>query len=179
MTRISALPDDTAPTSTDSIPMLDVETMTTKRTTIARLEPMSNPYKFSAYRNAAANTGNNAFAKITFDTELFDSNSNFDTSNGRYTVAVTGYYYVTAAAHTGVSTVNPVISIFKNGSEFIRGNKINTTLGSGAGLQVSDLVYLAAGDYIEIYINTNPAVAMEVGTGPNHPRFSAFLVSRT
>ncbi len=37
MTRISALPSDSAPSTTDSIPTLDAETMTTKRTTLGEV----------------------------------------------------------------------------------------------------------------------------------------------
>lgn len=37
MTKISSLPSDSAPTTTDSIPTLDAETLTTKRVTLASL----------------------------------------------------------------------------------------------------------------------------------------------
>lgn len=181
MTKISALPSDSAPSTTDYIPMLDAETMTTKRTTLGLLQPFDNPYKFSAYRNAAANTGNNTFAKISFDTELFDSNSNFDTSNGRYTVAVTGFYQFNASfsCTTGSSEIL-IITLFKNGSEFDRGQRLVHTTAGTAQLIYSNLIQLSAGDYVEIYsYASGGARAMEVGANTPHPVFTGFLVSRT
>lgn len=43
MTKISALPTDTVPTLTDSIPTLDAETIVTKRITLAVLQTLMTP----------------------------------------------------------------------------------------------------------------------------------------
>lgn len=182
MTRISALPEETAPTSTDSIPMLDVETMTTKRTTIAKLQPMDNPYKFSVYRSSAQNTGNGAYAKIQFNSEYFDTNSNFDSStNYRYTAPVSGFYQFNASfsCTTGASETL-IITLFKNGSEYDRGQRLVHTTAGIAQLLYSNMIQLTAGDYVEIYsYASGGARVMEVGANTPHPIFSGFLVSRT
>jgi len=48
---------------------------------------------FSAYSSAGQTVSNNTITKILFDTENFDSNSNFASS--RFTPTVAGYYVFT------------------------------------------------------------------------------------
>lgn len=75
----------------------------------------SNPYKFSVYRNAAANTGNNAFATIVFDVARFDTGNNVSLSTGVFTAPVAGFYQFNARA--SFTSTRGIISIFKNGAE--------------------------------------------------------------
>ena len=134
----------------------------------------SNPYKFSAYRNAAQNSGNAAFAKINFDTELFDTNSNFDvtTNVGRYTAPLDGFYQFNARA-SATSTTQFLLALYKNGVLYQRGDH---ALGNGTyGSTYSNTVQSAANDYWEIY-SFGSGGALEVST---YIGFSGFLVSRT
>jgi hypothetical protein len=76
---------------------------------VADITNWSNPYKFSVYREAAFTASGN----IVFDTELFDTNSNFDTSTGKYTIPLTGYYQFNARTST-TGNIRIFISLFKN-----------------------------------------------------------------
>lgn len=142
----------------------------------------SNPYKFSVYRNAAQTLTNTVAVKINFDTELFDTNNNFDSvTNFRYTVPITGFYFISGAI--SISTVGSLnrflVLIYKNGTEFKRGNDV------ASGNQIytepfTSLLSLVANDYIEIYaepLGGNAPVA--VGAAPLQTYFEGFLVSRT
>lgn len=136
----------------------------------------SNPYKFRAYRNAAANTGNAAFAVIAFDTEQFDTNNNL--ASGVYTAPVTGYYQFSWVSGTTTSGAELfVVSLFKNGTEYSRGNQhqaSSSVVGSGG----SDLVPLTAGDTVDVRAFNSATRALAVGNIYS-TRFSGFLVCRT
>lgn len=154
MTKISALPTDSLPTSTDYIPTLDSETNTTKKAQLSTLTPMYNPYKFHVYRGTAQSTGTAGFFKVNLNTEVFDTNNNFDAStNFRFDVPITGYYQFNGAvAYAGSgSGVHHIATLYKNGSEVLRG--MEGAYGNAANHQsiVGGMLYLTAGDYIELY----------------------------
>lgn len=141
---------------------------------------ISNPYKFCVYRNAAYNWGSGAFAKISFDTEVFDTNSNFDsTTNYRYTAPVNGFYQFNARTYTSVGSGGNayIISIYKNGVQYANGTgNIQGAGTSGFGLALSEFMQLTAGDYIEIYVYGNGNAG---ATGTTGNMFAGFLVCRT
>lgn len=177
MTKITALPLDSAPQPGDYIPTIDVTDTTTKKTTLSTLTPMYNPYKFSAYRNAALTPGT---ADIIFDTELFDTNSNFDTTTGKYTAPISGFYQFnanitlsTAAANLGYAT-----AIKKNGTIVAHTNAVMMYSGAYShGFNLSTLLQLVAGDYITVNEAGNSGRPIVVGAA--YTFFNGFLVSRT
>jgi hypothetical protein len=130
---------------------------------------------FSAYQSSAQSISASTSTKITFDTEIFDTNSNFASS--RFTPTVAGYYYCSSGLMVvTVSTAQWLIAnIFKNGAEVKRG--ASSITGQGANYPesiVSGLVYLnGTSDYVEIYITTNAAL----NTNPyaNYVYFDGFL----
>lgn len=137
----------------------------------------SNPYKFSVYRNAAYNWGSGAFAKISFDTEVFDTNNNFASS--KYTAPVNGFYQFNARTYTSVGSGGNayIISIYKNGVQYANGTgNIQGSGTSGFGLALSEFMQLTAGDYIEIYVYGNGNAGV---TGTTGNMFAGFLVSQT
>jgi hypothetical protein len=130
---------------------------------------------FSAYATSNQSISSATFTKITLDTEVFDTNSNFASS--RFTPTVAGYYQVNGNMRCGgtVKTVS-VVAIYKNGSVYGYGNQIN---GTGAvQLVVSEVVYLnGSTDYVELYgyvDATSPT--FEYATTSANCRFSASLV---
>lgn len=136
----------------------------------------SNPYKFRARRVAAQNSGNGAFAIVNFDTEDYDTNSNFDitTNVGRYTAPVAGFYDFFARL-SATATLQLLLALYKNGSIYQRGHH---SLGNGTyAVMYSDRVQAAAGDYFEIY-SFGSGGAIEVSTG-SQAYFTGALVSRT
>lgn len=141
-------------------------------------QTLRNPYKFSAYRNAAQNTTGGSFAKVNYDTELFDTSNNFDAvTNARFTAPVAGFYQFNAMVSSASSSAAHTISFYLNGVEFSRGNKTN---GTGApGATHNDLIQLAAGDFVEVYVFSTSTVAIEVGATAPHATFSGFFVSNT
>jgi hypothetical protein len=137
---------------------------------------LSNPYKFSVYRNSSFNSGNGAFAKIQFDTESFDTGGSYDNvTNYRFTAPVTGFYFFNFNVQTGNLVTNLIASFFKNGSEYKR-YRYGANASTGAGIAGSDLMSLTAGDYVEVHCFANATTAMDTGEG--RAFFTGFLVSK-
>lgn len=118
----------------------------------------TNPYKFSAYRNGAWTTANNVYGKVAFDSELYDSNSNFDSvTNYRYVAPVAGFYQFSTSVTSQAINNGAIIglSLYKNGTEVCKlavqdqiyraSSSSTTTLGGTTTLK------LALGDYIEVW----------------------------
>ena len=108
---------------------------------------------FFAYSTTNQTGLNNAsFNKVQFNTELFDTNSNYDnTTNYRFTPTVAGYYQINASVSFDGSTAltRGLIIIYKNGSPYARGTDIPTAVNT---IVMSSLVYCnGTTDYIEIY----------------------------
>ena len=182
MTKITALPLDSNPSGTDYILTVDTTDTTTKKVLLSDIGEYigsypQNPYKFAAWRSTAL-TPNGAY--VTFNTELFDTNNNYDTSNGKYTVPVTGYYQINAWVTYNVTAApqDPSIMLKKNNATDIGyAHFVNMYNGASNGsVSISTLVQLTAGDYIQVQGVTNGAMIVSSQT---YNGFNGFLVSAT
>jgi hypothetical protein len=122
---------------------------------------------FSAYKNDGAQGVTSAtFTKLTFNTELFDTNNNFASS--RFTPTVAGYYQLNAGASCfgGNAATRMLITIYQNGSSlFSVYDVMNSAPGRGSG---GVLVYAnGTTDYFEVYgyLTTGSGLAFETGYG--------------
>lgn len=117
--------------------------------------------KFRTHLTTASNTGNAAFAKINFNVELYDTGSDYDNAtNYRFTAPVTGYYHFDARTRLMATATVGIISLYKNGVEFIDGSDLRVSMSLMA-LSVSSDTFLTAGDYIEVFVYGNAAIAID------------------
>jgi hypothetical protein len=126
---------------------------------------MVNGPAFSAYQSSTQTLSTNTYTKIQFQTEEFDTNSNFDNAtNYRFTPTVAGYYQASAALSLNASNAGINLTIYKNGSLFKRlQNTYNTTTFCASG---SALISMnGSTDYIEVYAQTSTGQALEIGAG--------------
>lgn len=131
---------------------------------------------FSAYPLAAQSIANGTFVKVQINTELFDTNSNFDpTTNYRFTPTVAGYYQVTAAWYANLSSGQSISFIYKNGAAY-QSVSVGAS-AAGAIAAVNSLVYLnGSTDYIEFYVYQSQGSAFStLANRPDLNYFSAFL----
>lgn len=128
---------------------------------------VTNPYKFSALHNASQNSGNAAFAQVSFNTELFDSNGNFASST--YTAPVNGFYLFGARIHTTSSPTRLIIALYKSGTEIARGTDVSDdeAQAAGTGVMVTKLLQLSAADTIDVrsFGNTTLTLAASNANG--------------
>ena len=133
---------------------------------------------FRAKLSATQNVSSSTDVKAQFNTELFDTDSDYDNStNYRFTPTTAGKYFVYAQIAHGWSSnwghMN-FTKIYKNGSEYTKG----TFYGNGAGVQnygtvaVSDIIdFNGSSDYVEIFGYSNSSGTQFDG---NHSFFGAF-----
>jgi len=166
-------------TSTDRVLTLPDATGTVLTTATAGV-PVNGP-AFSAYLASTQSVTNNVATKVTINTEVFDTNSNFDNAtNYRFTPTVAGYYQVNGVLRLSAASSLSAgwVSIYKNGSEYSRGTEYNTAILGVPQLVVSDMVYLnGSTDYIELYgLNNANTPTFQTVNSAITARFSASLV---
>lgn len=85
-------------------------------------------------------------------------------SNYKYTIPGTGYYFVVARITWGAASTdfNKGVAIYKNGAAISRTKRYGTSILS---ISVSDIIYLAAADYIEVYAWHNHTSAVDIAGG--------------
>ena len=152
-----------AGTVTVTLPSTSGTMLTTASTGVVTQAMLStnvagNGPAFFAYSAAAQALTGGVYTKITFDTELWDTNSNFASS--RFTPTVAGYYQITTTCQAaGTASLGPFIA--KNGSVVVYGT--TTAVLSFGIANMSALVYCnGSTDYIESFcyfsatLNTSP-----------------------
>lgn len=119
---------------------------------------------FSAYAGTGTAVSASTWTKISFDTESFDTNSNFASS--RFTPTIAGYYDISACI--GVSSTaaqNIWIAIYKNGSVWQYGSLMTQNVTVGGLNNMAGLVYCnGSTDYIEIYGLSSTAQTLSTGS---------------
>ena len=140
---------------------------------------------FLVTRDTAWSASNNTATKVAFNYEVFDQGGCFDhVTNFRFTPNVAGYYQLSATVTmTGASWSSgyDTIYIYRNGSNWLRGNIHHANNGNWTATHVSALVYAnGSSDYYEIYhehgnSGSNPLSGLTGGA----TFFSGSLVQRT
>jgi hypothetical protein len=126
---------------------------------------------FSAYQSSVQTLPTNTSTKLLFQTEEFDTNSNFASST--FTPTVAGYYQVSGGFAVGTAACGTRLQIFKNGSVFkTLFNAQSTTVNGAYG---SALVYLnGSTDYVELYGVASVGQVLLTGIETNY--FQASMV---
>jgi hypothetical protein len=112
---------------------------------------------FSAYRNSNQSISSGVITKVQLNTELFDTNNNFDsTTNYRFTPTVAGYYQINAQVRLrGTSSDNKILYIYKNGSNYAAMDNYAISI-EYFQIAFSQVIYFnGTTDYIEMYALTN------------------------
>ena len=134
----------------------------------------ANP-TFSAYSNTQTGSiTSGVVTKLLFQTEEWDTNSNYNASTSVFTPTVAGYYQVNAALQ-GAGTINQAqIILYKNGSGARNGNYVINQANAVIPV-LSALVYMnGTTDYLEVYgYLTGSGLSFYFGTPQTH--FQAFL----
>jgi hypothetical protein len=130
---------------------------------------------FLAYQASVQSVSNTTVTKINFDSETFDTNNNFNTSTGRFTPTVAGYYQINLSI--SLQTVSPImIMLYKTGSHYL------TCVGTGiAGASNSTgtlacVVYMNGTDYLEGNVYQSTGVALNSNNDSRFMQFSGSLI---
>ena len=153
-----------SPADTDELLISDAGTI--KRIDVSLVGGKNTP-SFSVTQGSAQDISNATATKLAFNTEVFDTDSAFDhSSNYRFTVpsGKGGKYFFYAQATlqaTQDADANSII-IYKNGSQFQTAMNTNQYYDTS---EISIVMDLSAGDYIEVYFEHNRGTTDDVAGG--------------
>ena len=134
---------------------------------------------FSAYMSATQSISNVTATKLVFNTENFDTNSNYDTSTYRFTPTVAGYYQFSARIATPASgTGITYIYIGKNNDTSIGLNSSAGNNTNGLTVSTSGLLYMnGTTDYVEAFTYQSTGGTATMGsTSSGYANFQGVLV---
>jgi hypothetical protein len=121
---------------------------------------------FSATLSGNQTINNNTYTKIQFNTEIFDTNSNYDpTTNYRFTPTVAGYYQLNFLLCLTVTDGRQYFyqpAIYKNGSSVVTSQTgWLANAGGRASVSVDTIISMnGTSDYLEFYIYTYDYTAL-------------------
>lgn len=152
--------------------------------------PLENIYKFKAHRTTSQSFGDGVRTTAVFNTELFDTNNNYDPATGIYTVPVTGYYQVSVKTRLEITGSGSVsnrwlweanVRLIQN-STTIDEDKMYTYADgrvSSYDAKLNDIYFLTQGDTLRahIFADTSDSTAYIFGGAREQSSFSARLVS--
>ena len=127
---------------------------------------------FSAYGSATQSLSAVTSTKLSMNTELFDTDSCYDTTNFRFTPNKAGYYQVSATANFTTGTAGRFIFSLRNntGQEIEFYDVAGTALEAGGS--GTHLLYMnGTTDYLEFFALSVPASTRVAGA--DNSRFSA------
>jgi len=133
---------------------------------------------FKAVMSAVTAISNVGATKLVLNTEEWDTNSNYDTANYRFTPTVAGYYSLTGSMFVSAATTSRVgVAIYKNGSEYAWQFMSGVTSAGGANPQVSTIAYAnGSTDYFELYAAQNSSSSINAASNSVITWFSGALV---
>lgn len=142
--------------------------------TLAPLVPGAGRPYFQSYVAAADALTNNAWAKIAYDTNEFDSDACYSTSAYRFTPNKAGKYLVTVSCQvtfSGTSGTAAIAAIYKNGTLYKQAPGSIFSGGAGGTGDITAIVDMnGTTDYVEGFfyaVGTSPAVDNSVAARNN------------
>ena len=134
-----------------------------------------NTPSFKATCSGTTTVANDANVKIAFNTEVWDTDSAFDTSNYRFTVpsGEGGKYFFIASMEINITSATTSMRpmIWKNGATAIRTMSYESYYPSES---TSGVINLAAGDYVEAYLYHNSGGSQAVQTSTTDTFFLGY-----
>jgi hypothetical protein len=146
------------PADTDEFLVSDAGTI--KRIDFSHIKSVAGTNSFKAEMSATnTSISDNTYTKVAFDTDTFDTDSVFDTSNNRFIAPADGKYFFVSSVYMYANTANgskSFTTFYKNGSI---DNRTVTAIELGGSdnylasttILNSAIFNLSQNDYIEVY----------------------------
>ena len=134
---------------------------------------------FRATMSSAQTFSNTTFTVVNFDQEVFDTNSNFDTSNYRFTPTVAGYYVFNFQIFAGAGSGRYTAAIYKNGSSDTENYHKGDNTSGGIDYEVSAIILCDGDDYIQAVFRQESGGDISNNTNSALTNFSGHLLMAT
>jgi|TARA_R100000030_G_scaffold16033_1_gene10732 hypothetical protein len=120
----------------------------------------ANTPAFMAYMSAdQSSVSDNVWTKPNMNTEFFDTDSKYDTSNYRFTPTVSGKYMFCAnlLLSNATNQMNGCsIAFYKNGTKLLYNERVMSGLGGTEDVvDLTGIIDLDTDDYVEIYVKAD------------------------
>ncbi len=129
----------------------------------------SNTPSFYAYSSSSQVINSDSYTLASCETELWDTDSAYDTSNSRFTPQVAGKYFITGMIrfNSGTDFNDNILRIYKNGTNVVQHQQSNFHYECNTVSAIIDLN--GSSDYVEIfgYHNSGGNVSNDSGTELN------------
>ena len=124
---------------------------------------------FFAYLSSDQSLSADTETKVVCDTEIYDSDSKYDASSGRFTPGVVGKYFIFGTANIFQDDSSDLkiaqILWYKNGSKLYETHdNYNTNYLRGTSQTMSIILDMDADDYVEMYAE------IQINSGANNLR---------
>jgi len=133
---------------------------------------------FYAYGSSGISLTNNAFTKITFDTEVVDASGIYDTSNNRVTFGSTGRFVLAVRLNVSSAGTNAyTIRVYRNGSGWR--DVYTDYLSNSTDVNVNAYCLLNnenTTDYYEVYVYQNSGSTKTTGSGMHALFFAGYKI---
>jgi len=132
---------------------------------------------FAAYGSALQSIATATYTKVAFNTVDFDTNSDYSTTNRRFTPSIAGYYQINATVQFAASaTGRGIVNIYKNGSS-ARVIAIGLTSANQSNFPNASVIYCnGTTDYIECYMYQDSGGSLNCGSASISVAFTGYLV---
>ena len=162
------------PTATATAMTVSGATTLTGTTTLASGQNMTPA--FAAEDAGDQSIPNTTNTKLTFDTEYYDSDGTWDTSNSRWTPGIAGKYCINTTVYMqlGVDAKYVSLSLYKNGSYVETLARQHTGVADDVQVNGNISFVATASDYYEIYIYQNSGASKD--TSATNTRVNGFKV---
>jgi len=132
-----------------------------------------------AYLSANQNAASGDWTLVNLDSESYDLGNDFNTATHRFVAPVSGYYYVSLGVKWDTTADGKAFGqILKKNGAFSPPYAYQLTYGTGSLYVYStDILYLAANDYIELYAYQNSGSDKTLEGGELKTALTVFLLS--
>jgi hypothetical protein len=137
----------------------------------------NNTPAFSAYRSGSGYTiANASYTTIIWNSELFDSDGDYNTTTGEFTCSSTGKYLIGAWAGKSVATAMTrfIMSIQEDGSHFVFSETYADGTSQFPTVQAIAVKTLTSGNVYTAKMYQNSGSTMDVSYGDDAGGFYAF-----
>ena len=161
------------PADTDELLISDAGTL--KRVDYSYLKQANTP-AFKAYLSSSPSISNTTITTITLNAEIFDTDSAYDTSNGKFTVpsGEGGKYFINVAARLSNWNVTQQNLYVYVGSTAKLIHENGDHQGDNNSVQHSAILNLSAGDEVTMRFYQNGGNGATLRTGEENTFFSAY-----
>ena len=143
--------------------------------TLTNFPAMTPSFQANNPQNGTVN--NNTQVKLSFNTELFDTDSCYDTSTYNFTPTTAGKYFVYASCRWETSTNTATrldLQIYKNSSGVLSGRNNNTDYSIVACAGIVDMN--GSSDTLSVYSYQNTGNNTAISTSSVYTYFGAYKV---